>query len=60
MTINPADLADRTSTIVQEGLRHYCGICHAAPAFDCWDTLNPGKPLPGRVIHIERATGVNG
>lgn len=48
-------LADRASATVLAGLSRYCEICHSAPGFDCTNPID-GGPLPGRIIHIERAT----
>ncbi len=31
-----------------------CRICQAKPGVECRNTVSPGHPLPGRLIHAER------
>ncbi|QBI97418.1 hypothetical protein SEA_FANCYPANTS_82 [Mycobacterium phage Fancypants] len=33
-----------------------CDICKAPKGTPCSNTIRPGKPLPGRVIHFGRLT----
>ncbi|AIK69185.1 hypothetical protein PBI_HADES_78 [Mycobacterium phage Hades] len=33
-----------------------CDICKAPKGKPCSNTIRPGKPLPGRVIHFGRLT----
>ncbi|ABE67574.1 hypothetical protein SEA_SANDALPHON_73 [Mycobacterium phage Sandalphon] len=36
-----------------------CDICKAPKGKPCMNTILPGKPLPGRVIHFGRLTDRN-
>lgn len=54
--INFSDIAVRDSALVKRGIALHCGICKAKPDQPCTNTIRPGRPLPGREIHIERAT----
>ncbi|AGT12487.1 hypothetical protein HAMULUS_78 [Mycobacterium phage Hamulus] len=36
-----------------------CDICKAPKGKPCSNTISPGKPLPGRVIHFGRLTDRN-
>lgn len=38
-----------------EPLDAECPICGAGPGQDCRNTIQPGKPLPGRMSHFARA-----
>lgn len=56
MRFDPADLANPDSVIVKEALGRYCVICQARPKQPCANRIRPGQPLPGRCVHIARAT----
>lgn len=43
---------------VIDPLSRYCQVCQARPKRPCVNTIRPGEPLPGRDVHIARATNV--
>ncbi len=34
--------------------RYACEVCKAKPGQECSNTINPGRPLPGRGEHFAR------
>ena len=50
----PSDLADATSPRVVDALTRRCDICKAAVGDLCTNTIRPGVPLPGRLVHLGR------
>lgn len=59
MRIDFATLADPTSPLVTEALKRYCVICKARAGVQCSNRIRPGEALPGRCVHIARATAVD-
>ena len=53
------DLTNPDSPLVRDALTRTCIICKARPNQPCHNTINPNQPLPARIVHIARATGVN-
>ena len=47
-------LSNPDSETVIEALSRVCDICQAAKGELCRNTIVPGTPLPGRIIHIGR------
>lgn len=47
-------LADESDARVQASLGWSCDICKAKVKRFCTNTIRPGEPLPGRVVHIGR------
>jgi hypothetical protein len=53
----PVDwLRDPTDERVQAALHRTCDICKARIKHLCSNTIQPQKPLPGRVVHYGRLT----
>lgn len=52
--VDITEIADPASELVQRGLKRWCSICKTRGP--CRNTIQPGHPLPGRAIHLERAT----
>ena len=50
------ELNDRDSATVQDALTRKC-VCTAKPGELCINTVQPGEPLPGRLIHYAREGG---
>ena len=48
------DLADPDSPRVLKALTRRCDLCKAAVGELCTNTIRPGQPLPGRLIHLGR------
>lgn len=49
-------LRDRGDARVQAALAWTCDICKARIKHYCTNTIQPGQPLPGRVVHLGRLT----
>lgn len=47
-------ISDATNGRVAQALGWTCDICLARVKHLCLNTIQPGKPLPGRVIHFGR------
>lgn len=47
-------LMDPNSDIVREALTRTCDLCGAKVGQVCRNVIQPGQPLPGRIIHIGR------
>lgn len=47
-------LADKTDARVQAAIAWTCDICKARIKHFCTNTIQPDKPLPGRVVHFGR------
>lgn len=47
-------LADETDHRVQTAISWTCDICKARIKHLCTNTIQPDKPLPGRVVHLGR------
>lgn len=47
-------LTDRRDARVVASLAWSCDICKARVQHWCTNTIEPGKPLAGRVVHIGR------
>ena len=47
-------LADPNDHRVRNSLAWTCDLCNAAKQQLCANPLHPGKPLPGRIIHLGR------
>lgn len=47
-------IADQADARVQAALCWTCDICLARVKHLCSNSINPGEPLPGRVIHFGR------
>ncbi|WP_165611888.1 hypothetical protein [Mycobacteroides chelonae] len=47
-------ITDRADPRYAGALTRRCVICGAKAGIDCRNILNPGQPLPGRLVHIER------
>jgi hypothetical protein len=43
-----------TTPLVEAALATRCGLCGARPGEPCKNTIQPGKPLPGRAVHHYR------
>lgn len=54
MTAIFEELGNRTSATVRAALTGRCEVCHSQPGTDCTNTINPGAPLPGRLVHHAR------
>lgn len=50
-----SDLSNPTNPDVLDALTRTCCICHVEPDDYC-DNPCGGGPLPGRLVHVERAT----
>lgn len=46
----------RTDPRYLSALARRCTICKAKPQEDCTNTITPGQPIPGRLVHTERMT----
>ena len=47
-------VSDATDSRVAKALGWTCDICLARVKHLCSNTIQPGEPLPGRVIHFGR------
>lgn len=47
-------LADETDARVQAAIGWTCDICKARVKHLCTNTIQPDKPLPGRLVHFGR------
>jgi hypothetical protein len=47
-------LRDPTDERVQKALGWTCDLCQARVKHLCVNTIRPGEPLPGRVVHHAR------
>lgn len=45
---------DCNSPQVKEAVLRSCDICHVPAGTLCRNTIQPNKPLPGRVVHFGR------
>lgn len=50
------DLTDPDSPTVLDALTRPCDICHTPPGQLCRNTIQPGHPLPGRLVHHGRTS----
>lgn len=39
---------------VRAALGRSCPVCGARKGVECWNTISPGEPLPGRRVHYGR------
>ncbi len=47
-------IATPTDPRYLSALARRCTICKANIGADCRNTITPGQPIPGRIVHIER------
>jgi hypothetical protein len=45
--------------VTSDALNESCEVCGAEPGEACRNTLKPGQPLPGRLVHMGRIEAVD-
>lgn len=48
------DISSPTDPAVLASLAYSCDLCQAPKGQLCRNTIQPGKPLPGRAVHYGR------